>query len=225
MNVILTAGSPLLFSGLNSSAKKMDFLANFEKMLDSYYEWCDTKVLVLPLILELDLRRDILSISHDWKCQFINGSQGSLATAMLGLEYCDLDQPLMVAPADSYVTDGYKGLVSNWQTEEFSGMACIIEGKDETWSYVRTDSNGLILEVAEKRRISSLATTGLFGFKSARKFLDSATWALENRFTFVDRYFMSATIQALLIQGDRTCALSLPPDCEYKYFGLLSERN
>jgi hypothetical protein len=225
MNVIITAGSPTLFHHLHSRSAKSVFLKNFETMLETYNRHCQTKVLVLPLNLELGLQKDLLAVSQGWKYNFVGATQGSLATALLGLDFCNLEQSLLVGPADSYVTDGYESLLSGWHQEEFAAMTCTIDGNDDSWSYVRKSAEGVVLEVAEKRRISSLATTGLFGFRSAQIFLELATWALENRFTFEDRYYLSGTLQALLVQGGKSCALPLPSGIAYEYFGAWEERN
>lgn len=225
MNVIITAGSPTLFHHLHSRSAKSVFLNNFETMLGTYNRHCQTKVLVLPLNLELGLQKDLLAVSQGWKYNFVGETQGSLATALLGLDFCDLEQTLLVGPADSYVSDGYESLLSGWRQEEFSAMTCTTHGNDDSWSYVRKSAEGVILEVAEKRRISSLATTGLFGFKNAQIFLELATWALENRFTFENRYYLSSTLQALLVQGGKSCALPLPSGIAYEYFGVWEERS
>ena len=39
------------------------------------------------------------------------------------------------------------------------------DSTDVKWSYSKTDSKGLVLEVAEKKYISNWATTGIYGWK------------------------------------------------------------
>lgn len=60
------------------------------------------------------------------------------------------------------------------------GWIPVFEAEGEQWSFVRADENGRALEVAEKRRISSLATIGLYYFRSFALFeqgLSSSSFA------------------------------------------------
>lgn len=51
------------------------------------------------------------------------------------------------------------------------GYLEVFEGDGKNWSFARTDSEGTVIETAEKRPISNLCSTGLYYFSNVEDFL------------------------------------------------------
>jgi hypothetical protein len=138
---------------------------------------------------------------------------------MLGLAEIIGDGPIFIAPGDSYVTDGYFSGMKKFCNSEDHGWVPTVAAAGKTWSYVRTTELNQVLEMAEKREISSQAATGVFGYKSKKVFLDSAKWAIKNNLTTHNIYYVSSTVQAMLITGQRVYAENIQSQSVYRYFG------
>jgi len=76
------------------------------------------------------------------------------------------DEDFAVYNIDTYVEEG------KIRKDEIESDGCIpvFEAEGEKWSFVKTDKNGKVVNVAEKKRISNLATLGFYHFGSLKDF-------------------------------------------------------
>jgi NDP-sugar pyrophosphorylase family protein len=84
--------------------------------------------------------------------------------------------PLVIANSDQYLDCDLSEFYSNLLQTNCSGSILTMQDSDPKWSYVKIDSDRTVLEVREKQVISSNATVGIYGFKSA-----SFAWKLFDR--------------------------------------------
>ena len=89
-------------------------------------------------------------------------TQGSACTVLRASDTFDGPNPMILANSDQYL---------EWNPYEFldeaigvDGLISCFEDDDPKWSFARVDDRGFVTEVAEKRVISSLATTGVYYF-------------------------------------------------------------
>ena len=78
------------------------------------------------------------------------------------------------------------------------------------WSYARLQSDKRLIEIAEKKVISNFASTGVFLFRSAREFVESAEWALRLNMTFEGDFYISAALNHLVMSGSLVMGFPLP---------------
>ena len=131
-----------------------------------------------------------------------NQTSGALCTALLGLEGLDLSQPLIVAPADSFIVNGIETLVEKFLKTTAVAGTFLFESDDEKYSYARLNQGTRVVEMAEKRRISKYASTGVFIFRSGRHFLDAGAWVLEKNMQSFGEFFMSSSLNYLVMLGE-----------------------
>jgi len=85
-------------------------------------------------------------------------TEGSACTVLKVRDIIDNDNPMMLANSDQYLEwDPYEFLV---KTQGVDGLISCFEADHPKWSYAKTDNDGKVTEVAEKKVISNLATTG-----------------------------------------------------------------
>lgn len=94
-------------------------------------------------------------------------TDGQATTASLALDGEAAGRPLVVYNIDTYVEpDAFPiGALRD------DGWIPCFPGDGDGWSFVRADADGLVREVREKRRISTHATLGLYGFGSVGLYL------------------------------------------------------
>ena len=94
-----------------------------------------------------------------------NVTSGQAETVALALAGKSRDEELIVFNGDSAFNDD----ISPWLIENashYDGALQVFRDTDPRWSFARVDDNGKVLETAEKRVISDLASTGMYYFKS-----------------------------------------------------------
>lgn len=87
-------------------------------------------------------------------------TDGAACTTLLAQKYFNNNEPLLIANSDQIV---------EWDSEYFfykmrglDGGILTFPASDPKWSYARTDDEGRVIEVAEKRVISNQATVGIY---------------------------------------------------------------
>jgi dTDP-glucose pyrophosphorylase len=154
--------------------------------------------------------------SRNIKALFLDcPTQGALCTALLGLDDFDPDAPLVVGPGDSFVSEGVTSLVEEFLDGQATAATLLFSGDDERYSYARLMPDGDISEMAEKRRISTWASTGIFIFRRARDFIDAGSWVLQQNMRTGDEFYMSSSFNYLVMRGDKVLGLKLPATNKY----------
>lgn len=104
-------------------------------------------------------------------------TEGAACTVLLVKDKINTCEPLVIVNSDQYLewdaNEFYRALLNN----SFDGCISVFENRDPSdikWSYSKVDSNGTVVEVAEKKYISQWATTGIYGWRRGRDFVQYA---------------------------------------------------
>ena len=127
---------------------------------------------------------------------------GQLATAVAALErtMLDGDQPLLIHNCDT----GFAWQNDLLPSAEAYGSMAVFPADGEHWSFGQPDPHDptRAIAIAEKRRISELASIGLYGFQSARRFLSDARQQLNSGNTVRGEHYIAPLLQRALSQGE-----------------------
>jgi dTDP-glucose pyrophosphorylase len=100
--------------------------------------------------------------------------KGAACSALLAIEHFDPEEELVVTNGD-IVLHGLDlaGIIESFRSQKSDGGAIVFEDVHPRWSYLRLDDKGLVVEAAEKRPISKLATAGLYYYRQSSDFFQS----------------------------------------------------
>lgn len=101
-------------------------------------------------------------------------TMGAACTCMLAIDRINLDEPLLIAGSDQMLTVPPERIVEEFRQKNYDGGVVVFDDIHPRWSFVRVDENDLVIEAAEKRPISRNASAGLYYFKQAGFFFESA---------------------------------------------------
>ena len=94
-------------------------------------------------------------------------TEGAACSVLLAKEHINNGEPLVTVNSDQFLewnqNEFYRSLCNN----EYDGCISVFEQNnpdDVKWSYSKSDSKGIVTEVAEKKYISTCATTGIYGW-------------------------------------------------------------
>ena len=121
---------------------------------------------------ELALRNDIMTRYADFDPVIVSVDQvteGQACTVLLAREHINDETPLVIYNADTYCRSRLADGINS--RPDADGFMTVFEAEGEKWSFARTDDSGRIIETAEKKRISSLASTGLYHFSKGSDFI------------------------------------------------------
>jgi dTDP-glucose pyrophosphorylase len=112
------------------------------------------------------------------------------------------NEPVLIAPGDM--------IFQNLERYQFKGSQnwlAVAELPGNKWSFAQLDNDGRVIQTAEKNRISSFASVGLYHFKSASQFLE-----LINHATLTNGEYYIAPLYNRLIEIGETVD-SIKIDC------------
>jgi hypothetical protein len=129
-------------------------------------------------------------------------TKGALATLGLCLDAIDAKLPIIVSPFDGFIGISEKDFLSAMESSSCEAGLVAFESTNPKYSYVKMIQNEAV-EIAEKSVISSLATSGTFYFKDKEILIECIQWAILNRVTFKDDYFIAPSLNSVIMNGSK----------------------
>lgn len=137
-------------------------------------------------------------------------TDGQATTALIAAAHWDEAAPLLIYNIDTHVNPRHL----RPQMIAGEGWIPCFRAAGEHWSFVRTDAHGRALEVAEKRRISDLASIGLYWFASAALFARAYAETYESAGAapeLAERY-VAPVYNALIAEGRAVTVTEVPAE-------------
>ena len=102
-------------------------------------------------------------------------TEGTACTVLLARKVFDNESPMMVVNSDQLVDFDVSEFVNDCFARNLDGSILVFRdpSKNPKWSFANLDANGHVVEVAEKKPISDLATVGIYLFSRGRDFVSA----------------------------------------------------
>jgi hypothetical protein len=131
-------------------------------------------------------------------------TRGAAISALAGLSVLhEFRQPLIIDLADIIYNSNINiGQVLEAE-QSIGGIALVFESHNPQYSYLACDSNGQVVEAAEKKVISDQASAGTYIFRNCATALKAVAHAIENESsqTHNDLFYVCPLFNGILAQG------------------------
>lgn len=127
-------------------------------------------------------------------------TEGQLCTVLEAARWIDTDEDLLIASADTYV-DSDLGRDIERRRADCHGLISVARLPGDHWSFASVDEAGRVTRVAEKERISPLASTGLYYFSNGRRFVKTASDMVARGMKTRGEYFVIPVYQRYVDDG------------------------
>lgn len=140
-------------------------------------------------------------------------TEGTACTLLLARASFDDSRPLLVANSDQYVEFSVEDYVDDCMRRNLDGSILVFRDptKDPKWSFARVDDNGLVLEVAEKKPISDLATVGIYLFRRGSEFVAAAVDMIARNERVNNEFYTCPVYNYMIKAGLRIGVYEIPP--------------
>lgn len=135
---------------------------------------------------------------------------GALASSVIAVAEVPSQSSLVIAAGDSEIKEGIAGYVQQFQDSELDAGTVVFQSKNPRWSYISVDQQGRVRQVAEKRVIGPLATSGVFYFRTVEIFQRAAEWCFINNAKSRGQYYVSTALNALIMKGLTVGYIEIP---------------
>jgi len=137
---------------------------------------------------------------------------GPAASALLAEHFIENDDELLVAYCDMFLTIDMVRLLDWNRRRAADGGVIAYPSTNPMDSYAKIDTEGRVVETAEKVLISGTATAGLYYFFRGRDFVSAARKMLANRWGRSGELFVSPCFNELIRHGKTVLAYSIRRD-------------
>ena len=131
----------------------------------------------------------------------VGRTSGAACSALCAIGDVRLDEDLIVLNGDQLLDVDLHGIIQTFRASTLDAGTVVFDATHPRWSYVRVDADEHVVEAAEKRPISRLATAGVYWFRRASDFFDAAQTMVLQGSTQQASYFICPTLNELVLDG------------------------
>jgi dTDP-glucose pyrophosphorylase len=119
---------------------------------------------------------------------------------------------VLVANSDQYVDFSVDAFVRDCLDRSLDGSILVFKDtkRDPKWSFARLDGAGLVVEVAEKKAISDLATVGIYLFRRGSDFVRAAVDMIARNDRVQNEFYTCPVYNYMLAQGAKIGTYEVP---------------
>jgi len=149
----------------------------------------------------LDDEVNIFSLSAD--------TRGAACSCLLALEALDLDEPLVISSFEQVLDLDLRKFITEFERQKVDAGVLTFEAIHPKWSFVKTDSEGFVVQAAEKTPISKQAIAGFYYFRKARDFVEAAKDMIRKDVKHNETYFVSPCLNEIILKERKVLALPI----------------
>lgn len=143
-------------------------------------------------------------IKENSKVVVIEGiTEGAACTTLLAKDYINTDAPLLISNSDQYVNWNPREMMYSFTSKDFDGGILTFQSSHPKWSYAKLGDNNLVVEVAEKKPISTNATVGVYYWKHGTDYVRYAEEMISQNIRVNGEFYVCPVYNQAINDGKR----------------------
>ena len=130
-------------------------------------------------------------------------TEGAACTALLAREYIDNEDDLLIANSDQFIEYSPENFKTLKEMTDADAIVYTFEAVHPKWSFVKTNSRGVITEGAEKNPISNIATCGIYWYRRGSDFVKYADQMIEKNIRVNNEFYIAPVYNELIGDGNK----------------------
>ena len=126
-------------------------------------------------------------------------SEGAACTALLAKNLIDCDDDLLIANSDQVIEYSSVNFKTLKTMTNVDAIVFTFNSVHPKWSFVKTNSRGIVSEVAEKHPISDIATCGIYWYKKGSDFVKYAERMIEKNIRVNNEFYIAPVYNELIL--------------------------
>ena len=148
-------------------------------------------------------------------------------TALLAKDLIDSGEELLIANSDQIIEYSKENFNTVRRFTNFDASVFTFRAVHPKWSFVKTNSRGVVTEVAEKNPISDIATCGIYYYRKGSDFVKYAEEMIEKDIRVNNEFYIAPVYNELILDEktlvpffvDKMHGLGTPEDLK-KYLSM-----
>lgn len=150
-------------------------------------------------------------------------TEGSACTCLLAKDLINNESPLIIADCDHFPIWDSSKFVEQMMNPSVDGGTLVFRNSHPKFSYVKTNTDGNVIEVKEKVVISSTANVGVYFWKRGANFVKYANQMISKNIRVNNEFYTAPVFNEAIKDGkvvktfyiDRQWELGTPEDLTY----------
>jgi len=130
-------------------------------------------------------------------------TKGAAETVLLAKEHINNEDPLVIANPDQFIEWNSNEFFYSMAADECDGGIVTFKSNHPKWSYARTGGEGFVIEVAEKKPISDIATAGIYYYKKGEDFVNAAEKMIAKNLHLNGEFYVCPAYNELIQEGKK----------------------
>ncbi|WP_235375715.1 glycosyltransferase family 2 protein [Pseudomonas aeruginosa] len=126
-------------------------------------------------------------------------TMGAACTALLAVESIDNDGELLILNCNELLDGSLRDIVGGFRNQQYDAGVVVFKSLHPRYSFVRTNSEGYVIEAAEKNPISSHAVAGLYWFDKGAVFVEAVKEMIRKDAKVNDAFYIAPSLNELVL--------------------------
>jgi len=126
-------------------------------------------------------------------------TEGAACTALLAKNLIDNDDELLIANSDQVIEYSKENFNTIRRFTDFDASVFTFRAVHPKWSFVKTNSRGVVTEVAEKNPISDIATCGIYYYRRGSDFVKYAESMIKKDVRVNNEFYIAPVYNELIL--------------------------
>jgi HAD superfamily hydrolase (TIGR01509 family) len=138
-----------------------------------------------------NLKETLNLITPNCNIIFTDGiTEGAACTTLLAKEFIDNDDSLLIANSDQYLDWNSSNFMYNMIGDNVDAGIVSFTSTHPKWSFARVDQNNNVVEVAEKKPISDIATAGIYYWRKGSDYVKYAEQMIQKNVRVNNEFYV-----------------------------------
>jgi HAD superfamily hydrolase (TIGR01509 family) len=138
-----------------------------------------------------NLKETLNLISPNCNIIFVNGiTEGAACTTLLAKEFINNNDSLLIANSDQFLEWSSTNFMYNMIGDNVDAGIVTFTSTHPKWSFVKTDKTGKVVEVAEKKPISDIATAGIYYWRKGADYVKYAEQMIQKNVRVNNEFYV-----------------------------------
>ncbi len=130
-------------------------------------------------------------------------TDGAACTTLLAKSFINKDEPLIIANSDQFVEWDSDEFMYACSASDLDGNILTFESTHPKWSYVKLNEYGNVIELAEKKPISNIATVGIYYWKRGRDYVKYAEQMILKNMRVNNEFYVAPVFNEALLDNKK----------------------
>ena len=117
-------------------------------------------------------------------------TEGAACTTLLAKEFINNDEPLIIANSDQYIEWDSNEFMYKMTEQSLDGGIVTFRATHPKLSFAKVNDMGYVVEVAEKKPISDIATVGVYYWKQGKNYVTYAERMIEKNIRVNNEFYV-----------------------------------